>query len=212
MSACLIKICGITRLDDALAAVEGGATALGFNFYAKSKRYITPAAAAEIVAGLPSRLRVVGVFVNEAPGNITKIAAAVGLDTAQLHGEETPDQLPEGIAVWKAFRVDARFSLDRFEPFPQAEAFVLDGPAGAEYGGSGKAFDWRIAAASTRNVILAGGLDTSNVGEAIALARPWGVDACSKLESAPGRKDYRKMMEFLKAARASQCVQAENQK
>ncbi len=209
MSSCLIKICGITQLDDALAAVEGGATALGFNFYPKSKRYIKPEGAARILAALPLGLRIVGVFVNESPDTIASIAATVGLDTAQLHGEETPEQLPEAVAIWKAFRVDARFSLDQFTPFPQVEAFLLDGPAGPEYGGSGRTFHWGIAAGSPRNVILAGGLDASNVAEAIAQGRPWGVDACSKLEAAPGRKDYRKMMEFLKAARAAQFTPAD---
>jgi len=196
----MIKVCGITTAEDAAAAVAGGATAIGFNFYPKSKRYITPEAAAGIARGLPAGITKVGVFVNETTAEVERVAALASLDVAQLHGDEAPDQAPGTIRFWKAFRVDEGFDAARLELYPQAEAFLLDGPAGAEYGGSGKPFAWTVAAGSPHRIVIAGGLDASNAGEAIRQARPWGVDACSRIESSPGRKDHRKMSEFLKAA------------
>ncbi len=200
MSPRMIKVCGITAAEDAAAAVAGGATAIGFNFYPPGKRYITPQAAARIAAGLPRAVTRVGVFVNVAPADVERVAALVPLDVAQLHGDEPPSQAPRTIPFWKAFRVDESFSTTRLDLYPQAQAFLLDGPAGAEYGGSGKPFVWTLAAASPHRIIIAGGLDASNVREAIRQARPWGVDACSRIESSPGRKDHRRMSEFLKAA------------
>ncbi len=180
----ILKICGITNPEDAAGAVEGGANALGFNFYARSPRYIAPEQAARIAT--PVGVRRVGVFVNERPGRIEEIARMAALDVAQLHGEEQPEDYP-ALAVWKAVRVGARFDLSRYDECP-AEALLLDGPAADLYGGAGKSFDWRLAGVATRRVILAGGLDGSNVAEAIALVQPWGVDACSRIESAPGQQ------------------------
>jgi phosphoribosylanthranilate isomerase len=196
----MIKVCGITTAEDAAAAVAGGATAIGFNFYPKSKRYITPDAAAGIARSLPSHITKVGVFVNESAAEVERIAALIPLDVAQLHGDESPEQAPRTIRFWKAFRVDEKFDPTLLEPFARAEAFLLDGPAGAEYGGSGKPFAWTVAAGSPHKIVIAGGLDASNVREAVRQAHPWGVDACSRIESSPGRKDHRKMSEFLKAA------------
>jgi phosphoribosylanthranilate isomerase len=119
-----------------------------------------------------------------------------------LHGDEAPAAYPTGLVVWKGARVAAGFDFSAYDDSP-AEALVLDGPAGALYGGSGQTFDWGLVAAVRKRIILAGGLDASNVARAIAAAHPWGVDACSRLESAPGKKDYRKMNEFLQAARAA---------
>jgi phosphoribosylanthranilate isomerase len=194
----ILKICGITNAEDAAAAIEGGATAIGFNFYAKSPRYIAPERAAQIVS---AGVRRVGVFVNESPAHVEAIAAMARLDVAQLHGEETAAEYPK-MAVWKAARVDEHFEFSAYVDCP-AEALMLDGPAGELYGGSGKTFDWSRAAAIRKRIILAGGLDASNVAHAIALAHPWGVDACSRIESAPGRKDHRKMSDFLEAAKAA---------
>jgi len=194
----ILKICGITNPEDAAAAIEGGATAIGFNFYAKSPRYIAPERAAAIVS---SGVRRVGVFVNESPARVEAVAAIARLDVAQLHGEETAADYPK-MAVWKAARVDESFDVSAYDDCP-AEALMLDGPAGALYGGSGKTFDWSRAAAIRKRIILAGGLDASNVAIAIKLAHPWGVDACSRIESAPGKKDHRKMSEFLEAAKAA---------
>jgi phosphoribosylanthranilate isomerase len=186
----MIKICGITNREDALAAVEAGATALGFNFYSNSPRYIAPEKAAEIGAGLP--VWKVGVFV-DAP-DAAEIAALAGIDVIQLHGSELPEQIPAGLRVWKAFRVTSDWNADVMSPY-KVEAFLLDGPTP----GSGQAFDWRRAS-GLHNIILAGGLGPDNIADAIHRLRPWGVDACSRLERAPGLKDFEKMRRFVQAA------------
>jgi phosphoribosylanthranilate isomerase len=188
----MIKICGITNREDALAAIEGGAGALGFNFYPASPRYLPAERAAAIIRGLPPAVWKVGVFVDESPAAILRIASQAGLDIAQLHGSESPADYPAGMRVWKAIRV--RNGQTPLLHCP-AEAVLLDGPA------SGESFDWARIPRGAQKLILAGGLDASNVRLAIEQVRPWGVDACSRLESAPGRKDHVKMAEFLKAAR-----------
>ncbi|HKX00405.1 MAG TPA: phosphoribosylanthranilate isomerase [Bryobacteraceae bacterium] len=189
----MVKICGITNLDDALAAVEGGASALGFNFWPRSPRYIAPDAAHDLIRELPSAVWKVGVFVDEEPGAVADVARAVRLDVVQLHGRESAREFPKGLRVWKAVRIDKKFDPAALAAYP-AEAVLLDGPA------NGVAFDWKLAAGSSKKVIIAGGLDADNVRQAIEQVRPWGVDACSRLESAPGRKDQDKMAKFLKAA------------
>lgn len=194
----VVKVCGITSVEDALAAVEAGAGALGFNFYPKSPRYITPAGAAVITAQVPEGILKVGVFVNEAPVSIAAIVKEAGLDVAQLHGDEGADGVPPDVRVWKAFRVNDSFGLEQLEAFP-AEAFLLDTPT-EMYGGSGHTFDWTRARGASGKILLAGGLDESNVRQAIAVAHPWGVDACSRLESAPGKKDHGRMARFIAAA------------
>jgi phosphoribosylanthranilate isomerase len=196
----ILKICGITNQEDADAAVRAGANAIGFNFYPRSPRYVAPEQAARIVTG--AGIRRVGVFVNEQASRVEQVARAAALDVAQLHGDEAPAEYPAAIAVWKAARVTAEFEIAQYNGLP-AEALVLDGPAGGLYGGAGVPFDWTAIGRTTRHIILAGGLDGSNVARAILLARPWGVDACSRIESAPGRKDHRKMSEFLEAAMAA---------
>ena len=193
----ILKICGITNRDDAAAALDGGASAIGFNFYSGSPRYIDPEQAAEIPSAGARR---VGVFVNESRERVEAILRIAGLDTAQLHGEEAVADYPSGFAVWKTARVNEDFDPTAYTDCP-VEALVLDGPAGELYGGAGVTFDWKRAAAMSKRIIVAGGLDASNVAQAIATARPWGVDACSRLESAPGRKDHQKMLAFLKAAK-----------
>jgi len=201
----MIKVCGITNQEDASAALAGGATAIGFNFYRRSPRYIAPETAAAIVTA-PGILRV-GVFVNEKRACVDEVARIAGLSAAQLHGDEPPADYPAAVAVWKAARVNAGFRLSDYEPLP-ADALLLDGPAAELYGGAGKTFDWSIlkaplAARLAQRIILSGGLDASNVARAVALAHPWGVDACSRIESEPGKKDHIKMNEFLQAARAA---------
>jgi phosphoribosylanthranilate isomerase len=194
----MVKICGITNPEDALAAAGGGAAAIGFNFYPASLRYIAPEAAARISEALPPGVWRVGVFVNTPPGEIARIQKLAGLDVAQLQGDEPPSALPMGIRVWKALRVDDFFSPLKMEPY-QVEAFLLDTPTRA-YGGSGRTFDWSKAQHTGRRIVLAGGLDETNVREAIRVVQPWGVDACSRLESTPGRKDHARMARFLRAA------------
>jgi phosphoribosylanthranilate isomerase len=197
----IVKVCGITNAEDAAAAIADGANAIGFNFYAPSPRYIAPQRAAEIPTA--SGVRRVGVFVNETRAHVEEIARIAGLDVAQLHGEEAVSEYPAAVTVWKAARVSAGFSLASFADSP-AEALLLDGPAGELYGGAGMNFDWSVGQAFWpvfRRIILAGGLDGSNVEEAVAATRPWGVDACSRIESAPGKKDHKKMLEFVRTAR-----------
>ncbi|MGA3027582.1 MAG: phosphoribosylanthranilate isomerase [Bryobacteraceae bacterium] len=200
----MVKICGITRAEDALAAVEAGASALGFNFYAASPRYLTPAAAAAIAEQLPARAVKVGVFVNEAPASVAAIARAVKLDVVQLHGGEAP----AGFRYWRACRVSADAVLD-LESAAGAEAILLDTAVPGLHGGTGHSFAWQLARIEGWRVIVAGGLDAGNVREAIRAARPWGVDACSRIESAPGRKDHRKMTDFIHAALAETALAEE---
>jgi phosphoribosylanthranilate isomerase len=194
----IVKICGITNREDALAAIDGGASALGFNFYAQSSRYIDSDVAARVAAGLPAGVWRVGVFVNESLERITDVSRRVGLDVVQLVG---PSIRPSGLRVWQTAYVNEDFRLADIESNP-AEAILLDTPAGQAYGGTGRSFDWSRAAGSTKRIILAGGLDAGNVRQAIAAANPWGVDICSRIESSPGRKDHVKMAEFLKAAKS----------
>jgi phosphoribosylanthranilate isomerase len=179
----MIKICGITRREDALAAVEAGASAVGFIFYPKSPRYVTPSSAAELGDGIDAWK--VGVFVDESPAAVEAVMLAAKLDVAQIYGAA----YPKNTRVWKAFRPS-----DAVTP-EGAEAILLDGPA------NGISFDWTVARDEEHKIIVAGGLDASNVGEAIRIAKPWGVDASSKLESAPGIKDHEKVRAFVKAAR-----------
>ena len=196
----VLKICGITNAGDAEAAVGGGANAIGFNFWPRSPRYVSPEQAAQIAAD--ANVRRVGVFVNETPARIEEIARLVRLDVVQLHGDERPAAYPSGMPVWKAARVSPGFDFSAYDDSP-AEALLLDGPAGELYGGAGESFDWGLAAVVRKRIILAGGLDATNVAQAVAAAHPWGVDACSRIESAPGKKDHRKMTEFLQAAKAA---------
>ncbi len=190
----MVKICGITCLDDALAAAEAGATALGFIFYQASPRYISPDRAAQIAANLPGGLLKVGVFVNEPAKRIASIAAQVPLDVVQLRGSTAP----AGLRFWRM----AGHNEDL--PAPDgAEAVLLDTGVPGLFGGTGRVFPWELARQKDRRVIIAGGLDATNVAEAIHVANPWGVDACSRLESSPGRKDRNKMLAFIHSALAA---------
>jgi phosphoribosylanthranilate isomerase len=189
----MVKICGITNRADAAAAVEAGASAVGFNFYSQSRRCITPEQAAEIAAGLP--ILKVGVFVNDAPARVEEIARIAGLDIAQLHGDETPQQMPN-LTVWKAFRASVAWTPELFESY-SADAYLLDGVDP----GSGQPFPWNRVPLVGHRIILAGGLDDTNVGEAIRTLHLWGVDACSRLEKSPGIKDHQKVLRFVRAAR-----------
>jgi phosphoribosylanthranilate isomerase len=192
----IVKICGVTNREDAEASVAGGATALGFNFYPPSPRYIHPEKASELGALVPPGVLRVGVFVNEPAGLIVEIAGQAGLDVLQLHGE---CGAPEGMRVWRALPVGPGFSASQLDRI-QAEAFLLDALAGDSYGGTGTTFDWSLARGLRHKILLAGGLDAANVAEAICTARPWGVDACSRIEISPGRKDPVRLAAFLKAA------------
>jgi phosphoribosylanthranilate isomerase len=196
----IVKICGITNWEDARAAVDAGAGAVGFNFYRPSPRYIHPEQAAEISRRLPVEVWKAGVFVNESRAAIESIVTAAGLDIAQLHGDETPAGYPRGVRIWKVVRVgETRPMLNDDE---MAEAYLFDTACDSARGGTGRSFDWTLAAGFPARVILAGGLDAGNVAEAVRLARPWGVDACSRLEREPGVKDHERMARFIEAALA----------
>jgi phosphoribosylanthranilate isomerase len=181
----IVKICGITRRDDAAVAVEAGASALGFIFHPASPRFVTPEQAAKLGEGLPAWK--VGVFVNETAASIEAVVRAAKLDVAQIYDSE----VPTGVRVWKAIRVTGPLRPDAAQ---DAEALLVDGPA------NGVQFDWSHIPRGNK-VILAGGLNPENVEQAILAVRPWGVDASSGLESAPGIKDHRKVMEFVEKAR-----------
>jgi phosphoribosylanthranilate isomerase len=193
-----VKVCGITNQPDALAAIEHGATALGFNFYPKSPRYIAPDSL-EWAQDLPGEIWRVGVFVNEKPDVIRRIVDQLKLDVVQLHGDEQPADCPRDLRVWKALRVDYAFDASRVRKYP-AEAILLDGPAGKAYGGTGLTFDWTVAAGIPAKIVVSGGLHSGNVLTAIECIRPWGVDVCSRIEKSPGIKDHDSMAQFLKVA------------
>jgi phosphoribosylanthranilate isomerase len=201
-----VKVCGITNLEDALAAVSAGADALGFNFYRRSSRFITPAAARRIIEELPSAVLCVGVFVNEnGPEEVSRIAEEAGVGAVQLHGDETPADclaLKDRFVI-KALRVSDDFVPESALAYP-ADAILLDAFDGQARGGTGRVFDWRVAQ-RTREIVpklfLAGGLTVENVTAAINAVRPFAVDACSGLECAPGRKDHSRVQAFIKAAK-----------
>jgi phosphoribosylanthranilate isomerase len=213
-----VKVCGITSLEDALVSAEAGADALGFNFWPKSKRYIEPDAAAAIVAELPPGVTPVGVFVDEEPVQVERVARGTGLRGVQLHGDESPETASalaaRDLLVLKAFRVGGRFHLEELQKYEGVAGFLLDADVTGEKGGTGRTFDWSRAKAARRygRILLAGGLTVENVSEAIRQAQPFGVDVCSgvenapgrkDLENAPGRKDHGRLREFIRWARES---------
>jgi phosphoribosylanthranilate isomerase len=193
----LIKVCGITREDDGLLAVEAGANALGFNFYPRSPRYVTPERAREIASAVRGDYLRVGVFVNAGEEELRRIAEQVPLDVLQLHGDQSA-YLAAPYRLWKSVNP----SMLTTDPTAKFEAYLLDTPSEG-FGGSGVTFSWQLAAGFPHRAIIAGGLDARNVAEAIAVARPWGVDACSRIESYPGRKDARRVREFVRAAQGA---------
>jgi len=193
----MVKICGITNRDDALAAVEAGASAIGFNFYRESPRYISHTGAAMIAEKIPASVWKVGVFVNESPETIARIVIDAGLDVAQLHGSSEA----RGVRIWRARLADEALLAEVNDD--TAEALLIDTPSEEVFGGTGETWNWRRARDLERKFIIAGGLDASNVRLAIAQAQPWGVDACSRIEKSPGLKDNEKMRKFLKAALSS---------
>ena len=203
-----VKICGITNLEDARHSIDCGADALGFNFYNKSPRYISMENAKEIINQLPDNVEKVGVFVNEDMDKIVEIADVAGLDTLQLHGDETPAFVAEIAAktelpMIKAMRVSSDFIASGVADY-DSDAVLLDTFSADQHGGSGKVFNWEIARVvvqSGKKLYLAGGLSPENVADAIKAVRPYAVDACSLLEIEPGHKDHEKVAAFIKAAK-----------
>src|SRR5499433_593317 len=188
-----LKVCGVTSLEDARAAIDCGAAYLGFNFYPKSPRYIAPQSARAIIERLPSEVIGVGVFVNESlPEDVIEILRVSGARMAQLHGDESPTYCASVGAerVIKALRIGDDFDARRVLDYP-ASAILLDAFDAKLYGGTGRTANWAIAreAAKLTKVFLAGGLSPENVVEAIRAVEPFAVDLNSGVESAPGRKD-----------------------
>ncbi|HEY7725722.1 MAG TPA: phosphoribosylanthranilate isomerase [Anaeromyxobacteraceae bacterium] len=198
-----VKICGVTRLEDALAAAAAGADAVGFNFWPGSRRFVSPGAARAIASRLPPFVTAVGVFVNQDPAEVRRACLAAGCAAAQLHGDEPPaDAAAVGLPVLKAFRLAAPGDLRALDRWPGA-AVLLDAPSEG-YGGSGRGFDWSLARRAVeagRTVVLSGGLAPENVAAAVRAVRPWAVDVASGVESSPGVKDRELVARFVRAAK-----------
>jgi phosphoribosylanthranilate isomerase len=207
VSAIKIKICGITNADDALAAVEAGADALGFVCYRKSPRYVEAEIIKRIVAGLPPFVLPVGVFVNEEMQTVRDLMDSCGLVLAQLHGDETASYCESlGRPVIRAIRLRNRgtlLHLAEYKGRAGVRGFVVEAFSEETYGGTGQVADWSLAveAANTAPIFLAGGLTPENVHEAILKVRPYGVDVSSGVEAGPGKKDHEKIRAFIRAAR-----------
>ena len=202
-----VKVCGITNQADALEALEAGADALGFNFYARSPRYIAPEEARRIIERLPPAVLCVGVFVNEDnAAAVSRMAERSGVSAVQLHGDETPEYCAAlgGLEVIKALRVGKDFAPEEAARYP-AQSILLDAYSASARGGTGETFDWTLAR-RTREVVaqlyLAGGLTPENVAGAVAAVAPYAVDVCSGVELAPGQKDPARVRAFIAAVRA----------
>jgi phosphoribosylanthranilate isomerase len=198
-----VKICGTTSIEDALLAVEGGADAVGFIFYKKSPRAVSQSSVKKIVAALPPFVETVGVFVNESADRINRIADSCKLSAVQLHGNESPAFCKTiRRKVIKAVRVEGKDSFAGLASY-KVSAFLLDAFSGEQQGGTGETFDWRLASEGKKYgpVILAGGLDPSNVAHAIQKVKPYAVDVCSGVERSPGIKDPVRLKKFIRAAK-----------
>jgi phosphoribosylanthranilate isomerase len=200
-----VKVCGITSYSDAALALDQGVDALGFNFYPRSLRYIDPATARSIIGRLPPFAITVGLFVNEEnPEAVSAAARAAAVQVLQFHGDESPSYC-RYFSSWpliKALRLDqGSLGGDLWEY--QVHAFLLDSRDDALFGGTGKTFDWSLAqqVKGIRPIVLAGGLRPENVGEAIRAVQPYGIDVCSGVESAPGRKDAARLIAFMNEVR-----------
>jgi phosphoribosylanthranilate isomerase len=205
----LVKICGITNAADARAACEAGANSLGFNFHPKSPRFIAKADAAKIRTQLPNEVEAIGVFVNLPAAEIAELHRELRFNAVQLHGDESPEtvsDLARALKVIKAFRVDKNFPMEKFAAYLEASAFLLDAAESGQFGGTGQTTDWEVArqAAAAHRIILAGGLTVENVGNAIRIVRPYGVDVASGVENKPGRKDHGRVREFIQEVRRAE--------
>jgi phosphoribosylanthranilate isomerase len=202
-----IKICGITSVEDANVAVKAGADALGFVMYRKSPRFVEPTVARAIVAGLPPFVIPVGVFVNEEAEKVRALMDECGFALAQLHGDESALYCQNlGRPALKALRLKDRgtfLALAEFQGRANLRGVLIDAFSDQAYGGTGQTVDWTLAQEAARSIpiILAGGLTPTNVAEAIAQVRPYGVDVSSGVEQSPGKKDPNKVKAFIQAAR-----------
>lgn len=200
-----IKICGITNKIDAVAATELCVDSLGFVFYDKSKRYVTPPMAEDIINELPAGMAKVGVFVNETKENVIKIAEDTLLDTLQFHGDEPPEycrSFSPKYKVIKAFRLKDKSDLKKVNDY-DTDYYLFDTYESGSAGGTGKRFDWSILKdfEILKPMILSGGLDPENVARAIKEVAPYGVDVSSGVESAPGKKDMKLLKRFVENVR-----------
>ena len=205
-----VKICGITNIEDAVAAAEYGADAIGFVFQPKSPRAITPETAKNIVSALPPFITTIGVFVNESKREIEKIIRYVGLNIVQLHGNEPPDACQLNRKVIKAIRVKDLTDLEPLKRY-NVSAFLLDTYSPHTMGGTGQIFNWDIAVEAKKfgRIILAGGLNHENIEEAIKWVRPYGIDVATGVESnKKGEKDHKKLKLFIEKAREAFTVYA----
>lgn len=205
----LVKICGITNLEDALAAIEFGADALGFNFYPKSPRFIEPEDAKKILDEIPPAISKVGVFVNESEEFVKDLSQILSLDYLQFHGDETPYYCEQFASpYWKVFRLQnegtdgAEKSFELMKKY-HCDSYLIDTFSQDAFGGTGKTGNWELAREAKRlgKIILAGGLTPDNVEEAIRIVQPDGVDVASGVEKSPGKKDHSKLEEFISRAK-----------
>ena len=202
MSTVRSKICGITRIEDALAAVDAGADAIGFVFYPKSPRAVTIEQAQAIIAPLPPFVSTVGLFVNAEREALKALLEVVPLDLIQFHGDETPDQCDGYQRPYiKALRVQAGDDIGaRCAQYEKASGILLDTYVAGVPGGTGETFDWAlIPKGLSKPVILAGGLTSANVSQAIAQVRPYAVDVSGGVEKSRGLKDHDKIRAFMSA-------------
>jgi phosphoribosylanthranilate isomerase len=201
----LIKICGITRLEDAEAAVDAGADAIGFVFWPRSPRYVEPERARVIAAALPAFVTTVGVFVNQLSGEVNAIADRVRLGAIQLHGDE-PVAYLAGLTAPVIKAVPLSDGAPEADAWPERVLLLLDAHDPERRGGTGRLADWTRAErlARSRRVLLAGGLRPANVADAVARVRPFGIDVSSGVEAAPGVKDPAQVRALIGAARAAE--------
>mgnify|MGYP001128728582 CR=1 FL=1 len=203
MSKTRVKICGITRLEDAQTAIEAGADALGFVFYPPSPRYIEPEKAAEIIAQLPPFVTTVALFVNEPEAEVRRIMALTQVDLLQFHGDENADYCQQFGRAWiKALRVRDADSLQQdLNQFQAARAILLDSYRPGVPGGTGETFNWElIPAQSAQAIILAGGLTPENISTAVQQVKPYAVDVSGGVEASKGIKDPVKIHAFIRGA------------
>lgn len=193
-----VKICGITNYEDAAAALDMGADLLGFNFYPKSPRYITPEAAEKIINKLPAFVDIVGLFVNDTFEHILEVLSTLQLNWIQLHGDETPEFCEKFLSInvktIKAIRVKTKADILKTDKF-STDAIILDAFREDLYGGTGETFDWNIVGHIAKRIFLAGGINPDNARKAVELGI-YGLDICSGIESAPGKKDHKKMKQL----------------
>ncbi|WP_040548395.1 phosphoribosylanthranilate isomerase [Pedosphaera parvula] len=202
----VVKICGITNIEDGMAAAEAGANAIGLMFYEQSPRNVSLQTAAKIANQLPPYVIKVGVFVNPTEELVSRAVTDCGLNVLQFHGEETPEfcQLFPVMSI-KAFRIKDAESLNALTDYP-TDAWLLDAYVAGQLGGTGAKFNWDLAVAAKnrgRPIFLAGGLTPENVADAIRQVQPYAVDVSSGVESAPGKKDHAKVRAFIQAAKSA---------